>query len=270
METLGNYQIVNYIQNFFEGGKRTCIAKDKNGKKVVIKQLCFAINNSNWSGYKALEKEIKALKSLEHPYIPRYIESFESELGSCLVSEYIEGEDLSKQTLKLDEIEKLLTSILEILVYLQSKDPIIIHRDIKPQNIIRGKNGEYYLIDFGLAIESDKSLSLSSTLSGTIGFMPPEVLRGLKLGKSADLYSLGMAIYSLLSGKSGDRISKSLSSDFTINTKDIEKKIDKQFLNWLKTCLNHNPSKRFSSAKQALKYLKSIKVKDAPVKKSMK
>jgi serine/threonine protein kinase len=108
---------------------------------------------------------------LDHPRIPKYIDSFETEDGFCLVQEYIDARSLAKiPEWKPRAIKNIAVSILDILVYLQNKN--IFHRDIKPENILIDENDNIYLIDFGCAkINHGES---STFISGTMGFMPPE------------------------------------------------------------------------------------------------
>ena len=258
METIGHYKIIKSLQDSYDGGRRTYLACDAKGIKVILKQFRFAVTNSNWSSFKSLEKEIENLKLLDHPNIPRYIESFESDAGACLVMEYLPGENLSAKRLDVSDLAQVLNSILDILVYLQSQSPSVIHRDIKPQNIINSLEKGYCLIDFGLAIETASTMSFSSVISGTPGFMPPELFRGLKLDRSADLYSLGVTVFCLLTGKSASELSSLVDSSFVLSLNPLKSIVNEKFLNWLECCLNPNPAKRFASAKQAMEKLKLI------------
>lgn len=74
----------------------TYLAKDNaTGQPVVIKQFQFAQSGSDWAGFKAYEREIQILRSLNHPGIPRYLNSFETPKGFCMVQEYKEAESLA-------------------------------------------------------------------------------------------------------------------------------------------------------------------------------
>lgn len=251
MQTIGQYQIIRSLQDSYDGGRKTYLASDSEGNRVIIKQFRFAVTDSNWSSYKSLEKEITNLKSLSHSNIPQYIESFESDTGACLVMEYLPGENLSNQRLSISEVAKVLHSILDILIYIQSRSPSVVHRDVKPQNIIRSETGKYCLVDFGLAINAASTLSFSSVVSGTPGFMPPELFRGKRLDRSADLYSLAVTVFCLLTGKSANQISNLIDTNFVLPLDCLEWQISEEFKHWLNCCLNPNPKKRFISAEEA-------------------
>lgn len=148
------YKVLNQLGQNFTGGRITYKGIDiKNQQLVVIKQFQFAQSGGNWSTYRDIEQEIQVLKALNHPNIPYYVDSFETDTGFCLVQEYKQAIPLSEsRTLTMAEIEKIAISILEILVYLQQRNPPIIHRDIKPENILIDlaedvENTKVYLVD---------------------------------------------------------------------------------------------------------------------------
>ena len=127
-----------------------------------------------------------------------------------LVLEYIEADSLSKiGHLNPTQIKTIAISLLEILVYLQQQIPPIIHRDIKPDNILIDDQFNAYLIDLGFGRVGIEEVSGSSTVKGTLGFMPPEQLSG-KLTKSSDLYSLGVTLFGQIKGLSAIEMPKYL------------------------------------------------------------
>jgi serine/threonine protein kinase len=92
--SINGYEIVSTLGRNPSGGRITYLAK-KDDLQVVLKQFQFA-KGADWSGFKELEREINILKGLQHSKIPRYIESFESESGFCLVQEYIAAPSLAE------------------------------------------------------------------------------------------------------------------------------------------------------------------------------
>ncbi|WP_263984007.1 protein kinase domain-containing protein [Nostoc flagelliforme] len=105
---------------------------------MVIKQFCFAQAGSSWSGFEAHQREIRVLQRLAYPGIPRYINSFATSDGFCLVQEYINAQSLAQLLGKfeIEEVKQIAVKALEILQYLQNLNPPVIHRDIKPENIL--------------------------------------------------------------------------------------------------------------------------------------
>ncbi len=129
--SLSGYTIERELGRNREGGRITWQATQlATSKTVVIKQFCFATANSSWSGYRAYQQEIELLQKLQHPGIPRYLDSLETNDGFCLIQEYIPASSLAKaKPLTVDEIKIIAKKLLEILVYLQQQQPPIFHRD---------------------------------------------------------------------------------------------------------------------------------------------
>ena len=122
---IDKYQVISVLGENQAQGRITYKAFDPNKqKKVIIKQFLFAVNNSQWSGYRVLEKEINILQKLDHPQIPKYIETVDSDNGLCLVQEYIESDNCENLNLIAEEVYFLAEQILEILVYLESQNVV--------------------------------------------------------------------------------------------------------------------------------------------------
>ncbi len=194
-----------------QAGRQTLLARDlKTQQQVVVKLLSFS-SDFNWEDLKLFEREVETLKSLSHPAIPQYLDSFEidtpSRKGFALVQTYIEAKSLQEylsdgRTFSESEVKQLATALLDILAYLHQRQPPVIHRDIKPSNILlknRSGNsvGEVYLVDFGavqtLATQQGKTV----TVVGTYGYMPPEQFGGRAVPAS-DLYGLGATLIALI------------------------------------------------------------------------
>jgi ABC-type branched-subunit amino acid transport system substrate-binding protein/serine/threonine protein kinase len=172
------------------------------------------------------QQEAKVLNHLKHSQIPQFYDYFEvtpalpinngqaTQKLFYLVEEYIEGENLEewvKQQGALTEREvlKILEKLLEVLQFIHSQTPQIIHRDIKPTNIIRSrKNESYHLIDFGAVREviqvveevgtTASGVPQSETRIATIGYAPPEQLHDGKVCPASDLYALAATCLYLL------------------------------------------------------------------------
>ena len=193
-------------------GRRTFLAEDsQTGQRVVLKLILFG-PDFTWEDLKLFEREAETLKSLDHPAIPQYLDSFEVETplgkGFVLVQTYIEARSLREWAIagrrfSESELKEVARSLLEILQYLHSRSPAVIHRDIKPSNILLSDRtahsvGKLYLIDFG----SVQTVAHGGTVTvvGTYGYMPPEQFGGRSVPAS-DLYSLAMTIVFLMLGK---------------------------------------------------------------------
>lgn len=244
------YQIIAELGRNREGGRITWKAKNvKTQETVVIKQFCFAIVGSSWSGYKAYEQEIAVLQKLHHPGIPQYLDSLETENGFCLVQEYIAAESLNNfRQLTVPEVKQIALKILDILIYLQQQNQPILHRDIKPENILIAKSLDIYLIDFGFASLGIKEVSASSVFKGTPGFIAPEQMNRSTL--ASDNYSLGVTLVCLLSDKDIGEIYAQTSEDepYQLPLKSILPDLETPFISWLKKMVETKVSKRFPNA----------------------
>lgn len=228
---------------------------------VVIKQFKFVSSESNWSDYKAVERELDFLKQLHHPGIPKYLDYFESEEGLCFVQEYKAAPNLSEfRSFELREIKQIASSVLEILQYLQKQTPSVVHRDLKPENILVDEDFRVYLVDFGFAKALSDELTSSSTVSGTMGFMPPEQLFNHSLSKSSDLYSLGVTLIALISGKKSSQVGELIDSQFQVDLSAIAQQITPEFYNWLETLTKPSVDERYPDAETALKKLQPLAI----------
>ncbi|MGD1917436.1 MAG: serine/threonine protein kinase [Pleurocapsa sp.] len=260
------YKIEEQLGCNREGGRITWKGKSLiNQKTVVIKQFRFAVADSSWSGYKAYEQEIKILQQLNHSGIPKYLDGIETENGFCLIQQYIAATNLNNyRALTIAEVKKVTLKLLEILVYLQQQNPPILHRDIKPDNILLSDELRVYLIDFGFASLGSKDVMGSSVFKGTPGFIAPEQI--VKPTLASDLYSLGMTIVCLLSNKNITEIRDLASTDnpYQLKLKSLFPELDRHFRSWLEKMTNAKTSKRFPNASIALDTFLSINSLDSP------
>ncbi len=219
---------------------------------VVVKQFCFAQANSSWSGYKAYAQEINILQHLNHPYIPRYLDSIETETGFCLVQEYISASNCSNyRPLSIEEVKQIAIKILDILIYLQQQKHPILHQDIKPDNILLDDSLNAYLIDFGFSRLENQEFAVSSVFKGTPGFIAPEQIR--QPTTASDIYSLGVTLTCLLTNKSIEEITAFAVPDnpYQLILTKLLPNLDKSLLQWLKKMTDVKVSQRFSDALSA-------------------
>src|SRR6266436_3487939 len=181
-------------------------ARSPEGATVALKELQFA-SVPGAQQIDAFEREAATLKTLHHPRIPRYVASFTDgegvHLRLYLAAEFIEGEMLSARIARgpfsLAELRDVARQVLEVLVYLHGLG--VLHRDIKPDNIIVRWGGELVLVDFGSARWLTGTQTYGSTLVGTFGYMPTEQLGGT-VDATSDLYALGATLLHAATGKS--------------------------------------------------------------------
>jgi serine/threonine protein kinase len=160
-------------------------------------------------------REAKALSSLNHPHIVSVLSYGKLDELSYIVMDYIPGGTLSariqakKRPIPFAEIRRYATQLASALDYAHMQG--IVHRDIKPGNVLLGTDGNVFLSDFGIARFYDSSpdvlstiqVSLTSTgeIFGTPSYMAPELFRGEQAEPTADIYALGVMLYQLVTGR---------------------------------------------------------------------
>lgn len=150
-------------------------------------------------------REATILATLRHAGLPRVTDHFVIEdQGQYLVMDYIEGEDLRQRmeregTLEDEEVIVIGAAICDALTYLGSRNPPVIHRDIKPGNVKITPSGHIYLVDFGLAkTMQDGQATTTGARAMTPGFSPPEQYGTARTDVRTDIFSLGATLYAAL------------------------------------------------------------------------
>ncbi|MFE1744722.1 serine/threonine protein kinase [Coleofasciculus sp. H7-2] len=242
-------------------GRRTLLAQDLQTQELVVLKILTFNSDFRWEDLKLFEREAETLKSLSHPAIPRYLDSFELHLpdrqGFVLVQTYIPATSLEEwikrgRTFSEEEVTQIAKALLNVLSYLHSSNPPVIHRDIKPSNILLTSDrsahqvGDIYLVDFGSVQTAVREIG-TMTIVGTYGYMPPEQFSG-RAFPASDLYSLGATLIYLVTGtQPADLLQEDLLLQFEPVTH-----LAPSFVQWLKQMTHPNRKQRFSSAQAAL------------------
>lgn len=234
---------------------RVYVAADEAGARVALKELHFAAVPSV-DQLEAFEREAEALQALAHPRIPGFRQSFTIGEGVhrrlYLAFELIEGESLATRLQRgaLDEpaLRDIAVQALDALTYLHSRTPAVIHRDVKPGNLVLRRDGTLCLVDFGSVREIGGSRTHRSTLVGTFGYMPPEQLGGT-VACSSDVYALGAT---LLHAATGQPPQDLLDERMGLKVPD---RVPRWLKTWLAGALPLEPKKRYRDASAALRAL---------------
>ena len=200
----GRYHILRQLGQGGMGAVWLAEDRQLDNRKVAIKMLPSIIVTDK-RAYDQLKGEALVSLKLIHPNIVT-LRAFEENDGApFLVMDYIDGRPLSDYLAvkgKLSEAEtiKLLKPIAEALDYAHGEK--VIHRDVKPPNIIIRKDGHPFILDFGIAREIQESMTrvTGGTVSGTLLYMSPEQLRGAPPAPAQDVYSFAAMVYECLNG----------------------------------------------------------------------
>lgn len=207
------YQLLKQVG--IGGSATTYAARDVEGDDVTVALKMLSMRRmKDWKALDRFQREAKILQSLSHPGIPKYVDAFQEEsdedVSFCIVQELAQGKNLQELVEEgwrpeEKEIERIVEEVLEVLAYLGNLRPPVVHRDVKPANLILKdgvKGGKVYLVDFGSVQDVVRFAEegFGSTTVGTFDYMAPEQFRGVAT-PSSDLYALGGTLLFLLSGR---------------------------------------------------------------------
>jgi uncharacterized protein YjbI with pentapeptide repeats len=238
------YQVYEQLSERDELGKIGYLGIDINlDRLVVIKEWCINPQQQTALDYANYLPVIERLQQLDHSNIPRYLNSFATPTGFCVVREYQSGVALAELgDLPPSDIKLVASEVLKILADLHRLQPMVIHQNIKPENIIVNSEQELsiYLVDFGLNPQGG-----IQPISVTPGFMPPEQLFNLDLVPATDIYSLGVSLICLLTGTPTPQAQQLLDDTYHIQFQHLlPANTDPNLIAWLQTMVESNRQRR--------------------------
>ncbi|MCH8095044.1 MAG: serine/threonine protein kinase [Chloroflexi bacterium] len=201
-KTLGRYKL---LEDIGQGGMSTVYRARDLDRDVEVAVKVLTPYVAQEPKFRArFDREIRLLKDLEHGNVVPILNYGEEEGVTYIVMPYYAGGTLQDRIdnngLGLDEIGRFVEEVTAALEYAHGKG--IVHRDVKPSNILLDEGGHAMLSDFGFAHVSETSHSLTgSVLIGTPAFMSPEQCRGEDVDPRSDQYSLGAVLYQLTTGR---------------------------------------------------------------------
>jgi uncharacterized protein YjbI with pentapeptide repeats len=244
------YRVSEKLSEHYGGTRITYLAKDTNNldRLVVIKEWHSLDRESSSFDYANYLPEIERLQKLNHLNLPRYLNSFATPTGFCIVREYKAGSSLADiGELPPADIKLVADAVLKILGVLHQLEPIVIHKNIKPENIIVNTDRELaiYLVDFGLYSDNADLLDIV----GTPGFIPPEQLVDFKFTSAADIYSLGVSLFCLLTGTPTSKAEHLLDVRYRHQLHQLlPEDIDPDLLEWLEQMVEPDRQQRYLNA----------------------
>ncbi len=185
------------------GGQGTVwLAEDRKlGEEVAIKVL----DRVDEVAVERLRREVALGRRMAHPCLVRVYDLVEVDDRLAMVMEYVDGESLAARLrrgpLPVDEAILIIRSLLEALAHLHGHD--IVHRDVKPANVILARDGAVKLADLGLLrpLATPNGLTRAGAVVGTPAYLCPEQVRGETLGPPGDLYALGVTAFEAIAGR---------------------------------------------------------------------
>ncbi len=205
-DVLGDYRLVRELGR--GGMGKVFLATSPSGDEVALKTVIFPEGldpRARWETVERFQREARAARSLSHPSICQVLDIGADGDTFFIVLEFLKGRSL-RQALAEDgplppsRALEVMRQVCEGLAYAHAQG--IIHRDIKPDNIMVLDEGGAKLMDFGLAsIVHETGVTQTGTALGTFPYMSPEQTRGEKLDARSDIFSLGATFYEVVTGK---------------------------------------------------------------------
>ena len=173
---------------------------DHTGQTVALK----IVRSGDPEFVRRLTQEARALESFEHLGLIQLLDTGLTGDDAFLVMQYVDGptlaETLRKGPLGAPQSAALGARLADALAYVHAKG--IVHRDVKPSNILQSSQGDAWLGDFGIAqLHDATTMTAAGTTLGTVVYMAPEQLEGQQVGPSADIWSLGIVLLECLTGR---------------------------------------------------------------------
>ena len=267
-QMLGRYEIVGYLG---AGGMGAVYrARDSQlNREVAIKVLPDV--RSDRRHLESFRREATVVAKLSHPNILEIFDFGFDHEHPYAVMELLEGDDLRHRMLGRpmppDKAVNILIAVAEGLAVAHKRG--VVHRDIKPENIFITGGGVVKILDFGIArpvpeasestatgpLTNDVTLTKTGAVTGTVGYMAPEQVRGQKLDGRADIFALGCVAYELLSGRHPFRRASSIDTMLAIVEEtppplaDVVPELPPALVKVVQRCLEKDPNDRFDSAR---------------------
>jgi len=256
----GRYEI---LQVLGEGGMGTVYkARDREVDHLVALKLIRPEMASHPVILARFRQELLTARQVTHRNVIRIYDMAEADGTKYITMEFVEGDDLRKLLHEGGKLsaEKAVEIVRQICHALEAAHSAgVIHRDLKPQNIMQEKSGRILVMDFGLArsMESD-GMTQSGTLLGTIEYMSPEQAMGKHLDARSDLFTLGLIFYELLTGKIPYKADTAMASlllrnqERAVPVADLDSSIPKGLSDIVSNCLERDLTQRYQSVQEIL------------------
>ncbi len=259
----GRYEI---LQLLGEGGMGAVYkARDRELDRFVALKLIRPELAANPSILARFKQELLLSREVTHKNVIRIFDLGDADGVKFITMEFVEGQDLrsliqEKKKFPPEEAVELMQQVCRALEAAHTLG--IIHRDLKPQNIMLDQTGRILVMDFGLArmVEGD-GMTQTGALVGTMEYMSPEQALGKDLDQRSDLFSLGLILYELLTGKMPFKAESAVASlikrnqEQAVPVSDHDGTIPRALSNIVSKCLERDPALRYQTATEFLQDL---------------
>ncbi len=240
------------------------LAKDKQlDRKVALKFLGTLVDN-NEEYRQRFVREAKTAAKINHPNIVAVYDISASQGKAYIAMEYVEGLSLFQHIQKKGKLHprEALNYMAQACSALYAMHSLgIVHRDIKPDNILIAKGGTVKIMDFGLAKASDNRITKSNVVMGTPCYMAPEQALGKDVDNRADIYALGLVLYEMLTGKvvfrDGDILTRQI-TEMPPKLSEIEPGIAPEIDAFAYKCIAKDPAERFENCKKVVEEIRKL------------
>lgn len=257
LRSIGDYRITRELGR---GGMGTVYqALSAEGATVAVKTVVWPDTvdpRARWNAIERFQREARAARSLSHPNICRVLDFGADENSLFIVMEFLDGDtvrqliDLAGK-IELGRAVPIVRDVGEALAHAHGKG--IIHRDIKPGNIMVLRNGQVKLADFGLAfVVHETGVSRTAETMGTLFYLSPEQVRGDRVDARSDIFSLGATFCEMVTGTHAFSGESPAAVMHQILTGDpaLAKDLPDSVCRLLEKCLRKDPQERFQSARE--------------------
>ena len=255
-QRIGSYRVVSLLA--MGGMGEVYLAEDETrGCRAALKFLPRRFS-SNAPRMRRLELEARATAAMSHPNVVTVFELGQSDFGHFIAMEYVEGLTLGAVIARRPSVAEAVSLIAQTASALAAAHEAgIVHRDIKPDNIMVRPDGQVKVLDFGLAVERGEASGDESAL-GTVCYMSPQQATGQPPTMSCDIFSLGIIAHELLmgshpfKGSTSEEVMRSIQSGSRTSVRAVNPAVPAGLRQVIERMLAKNPARRPTAAEVAL------------------